>query len=45
MAKVDKDKFDALLKRMLQAKPAPKSTIDTSRKKKAGTVIPQPDTK
>jgi hypothetical protein len=39
MAKVDKDKFDALLKRMLQAKPAPKSTIETSRKKKMGKII------
>jgi hypothetical protein len=40
MAKVDKDKFDALLKRMLQAKPAPKSSIETSRKTKLGKVIP-----
>jgi hypothetical protein len=40
MAQVDKDKFDALLKRMLQAKPAPKSTIATSRKTKLGKIIP-----
>jgi hypothetical protein len=38
--KVDKDKFDGLLKRLLQAKPAPKSSIKTSRKKKTGKVIP-----
>jgi hypothetical protein len=42
MAKVDKAKFDGLLKRLLQAKPAPKSTIETSRKTKAGKIIPNP---
>jgi len=41
MAKVDKAKFDALLTRLLRAKPAPKSTIKTSRKTKAGKVIPE----
>jgi hypothetical protein len=40
MAKVDKEKFDALLKRMLQARPAPKATIETSRKTKVGKIIP-----
>jgi hypothetical protein len=38
--KVDKEKFDALLTRLLRAKPAPKSTIKTSRKKKVGKIIP-----
>ena len=40
MAKVDKEKFDNLLTRLLKAKPAPKSTIETSRKKKLGKIIP-----
>jgi len=43
MAKVDKAKFDDLLRRMLRAKPAPKSEIATSRKTKAGKVIPAPN--
>ena len=40
MAKVDKAKFDDLLRRMLKAKPAPKSKIETSRKTKVGKIIP-----
>jgi len=40
MATVDKEKFDALLTRLLKAKPAPKSTIETSRKTKVGKIIP-----
>ena len=40
--KVDKQKFDALLTRLLRAKPVPKSTLKTSRKKKAGKVISAP---
>ena len=42
MATVDKAKFDALLTRLLQAKPAPASSIKTSAKRKAGKVIPAP---
>jgi hypothetical protein len=42
MAKVDAQKFDALLTRLLKAKPAPQSSIKTSRKKKAGKIIPAP---
>ena len=42
MPKVDKAKFDDLLRRMLKAKPAPQSEIKTSRKTKAGKVIPSP---
>ncbi len=42
MPKVDKQKFDALLTRLLRAKPAPKSSIETSRKTKAGKIIPAP---
>ena len=42
MPKVDKTQFDALLIRLLRAKLAPKSTIETSRKTKAGKVIPNP---
>jgi len=38
--KVDKAKFDGLLKRMLQAKPTPVSKIKTSRKTKGAKVIP-----
>ena len=40
--KVEKQKFDALLTRMLKAKPAPKATIKTSIKRKAGKVISAP---
>ena len=40
MPKVDKAKFDDLLRRMLKAKPTPKSKIETSRKTKVGKVIP-----
>jgi len=40
MAKVDKAKFDALVTRLLKAKPAPKSSIETSRKTKIGKIIP-----
>jgi hypothetical protein len=42
MPKVDKAKFDGLLTRLLKAKPAPKATIATSRKTKAGKIIPPP---
>jgi hypothetical protein len=42
MPKVDKDKFDALLTRLLHAKPAPKSSIETSRKTKLGKIVPGP---
>jgi hypothetical protein len=41
-AKVDKAKFDDLLRRMLKAKPAPKSEMKTSRRTKAGKIIPGP---
>jgi len=42
MAKVDKEKFDSLLTRLLRAKPAPQSTIKSSRKTKLGKVLPAP---
>ena len=42
MTKVDKQKFDDLLRRMLRAKPAPKSSLKTSRKNKAGKIISNP---
>jgi hypothetical protein len=41
MSTVDKDKFDALVTRLLKAKPAPKRTIETSRKTKIGKIVPK----
>jgi len=40
MTQVDRDKFDALLKRMLQAKPTTTGTVRDKRRKKAGKIIP-----
>lgn len=41
--KVDKSQFDTLLTRLLKAKPTPQSSLKTSRKKKAGKIIPAPE--
>ena len=40
MAKVNKQKFDDLTATDAPVKPAPKSSIKTSRKTKAGKIIP-----
>ena len=39
---VEKGKFDALLKRMIDAKPAPKKDIKASRKRKLGNRVEKP---
>jgi len=39
---VEKEKFDALLKRMIDAKPTQKSEIKASRRNKLGQIIPHP---
>jgi hypothetical protein len=40
--KVDADKFDAILKRLVDHKPVPKDRIRTSRKKKLGKIVEAP---
>jgi hypothetical protein len=37
--KIDEDKFNAVLKKMIEHKPAPKRTIRASRKNKFGKVV------
>jgi hypothetical protein len=45
--KVDKDKFEALVSRLLDQKPSKQETLRTGEKKKSATIIPpskpQPD--
>jgi hypothetical protein len=42
--KVDKDKFEALVGKLLQQKPTKQETLKTGEKKKTGTIIPpKPD--
>ena len=41
MTTVDKQKFDDLLRRMIQAKPTKTNEVRDRRRKKAGKVIPQ----
>ena len=42
--KVDKEKFEALVGKLLQQKPTKQETLKTGEKKKRGTIIPpKPD--
>jgi hypothetical protein len=38
--KVSRDKFEALLRRLLDQKPEKRETLKTGAKKKSGTIIP-----
>lgn len=38
---VPEDKFNAILKRLIEHKPIPKKKLNTTKKTKAGKIIPQ----